>query len=149
MAKAKPCPSGYWCDRGTATMATSCMSSDPSFSNLNTCIDNSTDDFGLQVSNFPASIWAERHLMPLDEDAYIYPIRGKFYLTDSCLTFDDTDDFEVFDKSFDYSSTGFALKRPKLCPEGNYCSLGTSANVTSTLPSSPRTCLDGVHCPGR
>jgi hypothetical protein len=147
MDKAKPCPSGFWCDRGTATMETSCMSSDPSFSNINTCIDNSTNDFGLQVSNFPASIWAERHLMPLDDDADIHPIRGKFCLDDSCLLFDDADSFEVFDNFFDYSSTGFALKRPKLCNEGKYCGPGTSTNISSTLPSSPKTCSDGVHCP--
>jgi len=147
MAEAKPCPSGYWCDRGTATMAGDCMSSDPSFSNLDTCIDNSTDDFGLQASNLPASIWAERHLMPLDDDADIHPIRGKFCLTDSCLTFDDADNFEVFDTSFDYSAAGFALKRPKLCTEGHYCGPGTSTNISSTSPSSPQICLDGVSCP--
>lgn len=147
MAKAKPCPSGYWCDRGTSTMEGSCMSSDPSFSNVNTCIDNSTDDFGLQVSDFPASVWAERHLMPLDAEADTHPIRGKFCLDVSCLVFDDTDNFEVFDKSFDYSSTGFALKRPRLCSEGTYCGPGTSTNITSTLLSSPTTCSDGMHCP--
>ena len=147
MAKAKPCPSGYWCDRGTSTMEGSCVSNDPSFSSLSTCIDNSTDDFGLQVSDYPASIWAERHLMPLDDDADIHPIRGKFCLDTSCLVFDDVDTFEVSDKSFDYSSTGFALKRPKLCNEGTYCGPGTSTNITSTLPSSPTTCSGGVHCP--
>lgn len=147
MSEAKLCPSGYWCDRGTATMAGACMSSDPSFSNLDTCIDNSTDDFGLQASNFPASIWAERHLMPLDDDAEIHPIRGKFCLTDSCLTFDDADNFKVFDTSFDYSAAGFALKRPHMCIEGHYCGPGTSTNISSTSPSSPQICSDGVSCP--
>eukprot|EP00984_Skeletonema_dohrnii_P037610 scaffold39855_cov161-Skeletonema_dohrnii-CCMP3373.AAC.4 len=101
----------------------------------------------IEVSDFPASIWAERHLMPLDDDADILPIRGKFCLDTSCLLFNDVDRFEVFDKSFDYSSTGFALKRPKLCIEGSYCGPGTSTNITSTLPSSPKTCSDGAHCP--
>ena len=122
MAKAKPCPAGYWCDRGTATMDGSCMSSDPSFSSLDTCIDNSTDDFGLQVSDFPASIWAERHLMPLDDDADILPIRGKFCLDTSCLLFNNVDSFEVFDKSFDYSSRNIIFWRKQEKSSWSKCS---------------------------
>ena len=130
MDKAKPCPTNFLCDRGTATLSTACLKSFDF--GAETCFDNSTDDFGLQASKYPAHIWAERHLMPLDEDASTSPIRGRFCLDNSCLAFEDSDNFQVFDKSFDYSSTGFTLRRPKqdispssrVCSKGHYCRLG-------------------------
>ncbi|KAL7542925.1 hypothetical protein ACHAXR_012222, partial [Thalassiosira sp. AJA248-18] len=150
MDKAKPCPTNFICDRGTATLSTSCLKSFDFGSE--TCFDNSTDDFGLQASGHPSSVWAERHLMPLDEDASTTPIRGRFCLDNSCLTFQDSDDFHVFDKSFDYSSTGFDLRRPKcsegtqcnarispsskVCSKGHYCRLGTK-----------KPCFVGAYCP--
>ncbi|KAL9188330.1 hypothetical protein ACHAXT_006708 [Thalassiosira profunda] len=104
-SRAKPCPTNYICDRGTATLSTACLKSFDF--GTETCFDNSTDDFGLQASEYPAQIWAERHLMPLDEDAAIAPIRGRFCLDNSCIDYLDSDNFQVIDKSFDYTSTGF------------------------------------------
>ena len=129
MDNAKPCPANLVCERGTATLATACSKSFDF--DLETCFDNSTDDFGLQASGYPAQIWSERHLMPLDEDASIAPIRGRYCFDNTCLAYEDSDNFQVFDKSFDYASTGFLLKRPKqvtqpssrVCSKGHYCRL--------------------------
>ncbi|KAL7555003.1 hypothetical protein ACHAWF_018580 [Thalassiosira exigua] len=150
MDRAKPCPTNYICDRGTATLATACLKSFDF--GTESCFDNSTDDFGLQASIFPAQVWAERHLMPLDEDAPTKPIRGRFCHDMSCLKFEDSDDFQVFDKSFDYSFTGFALRRPRcldgtncnpevspssrLCTIGHFCRLGIK-----------KPCMVGTYCP--
>jgi hypothetical protein len=158
MDYAKPCPSGFWCDRGTATLSTECFNSDvltskslgdESFSNPGTCFDNSTSDFGLQGSKYSAELWAERHLMPLDSDANIHPIRGKFCLDDSCLKMEDTDNYGVVDKSFDYSSTEFALRRPHVCPNGYYCNPGSASSVRmlSSRSASPNLCFNSYHCP--
>ena len=135
MDKARPCPTNFICDRGTATLSTACLKSFDFGSE--TCFDNSTDDFGLQSSEYPAQIWAERHLMPLDEDASVTPIRGRYCLDNSCINYEDSDNFEVFDKSFDYSSTGFDLRRPR-CAEGTECKPG--------IPPSPRDCTKGHYC---
>lgn len=135
MDKAKPCPTNYICDRGTATLSTACLKSFDFGSE--TCFDNSTDDFGLQASGYPASVWAERHLMPLDEEASIAPIRGRFCLDNSCLAYGDSDDFQVFDKSFDYTSTRFTLRRPK-CVEGTNC--------RPEISPSRKTCSKGHFC---
>jgi hypothetical protein len=158
MSTAKPCPKGFWCDQGTATFDTECFNSnilssdniksDTSFSNMGTCFDNSTDDFGLQASRYPADFWSERHQMPLDVDADVHPSRGKYCLDDSCLKLEDSSDFGVFDKSFDYSSTGFALRRPLVCPSGHYCNAGTATSLASFDDvSSPKPCFNAFHCP--
>jgi len=150
MAHAKPCPTNYICDRGTATLATACVRGFDFGSE--TCFDNSTDDFGLQASEYPAQIWAERHLMPLDEDTSIVPIRGRFCLDNACLNYEDSDNFQVFDKSFDYSSTGFDLRRPKcvegtnckpdMSPTSNICSVGHYCRLGVKKP-----CNVGTYCP--
>lgn len=156
MSNPKPCPNDFICERGTATLSTACLKGFDF--GEETCFDNSTDDFGLQSSEYPAQIWAERHLMPLDEDASIMPIRGRFCLDNTCLAFEDSDDFQVFDKSFDYTSTGFTLKRPKKdtapstrkCTKGHYCRYGMKRScppnyycprddVFDPLPCEPRT----------
>lgn len=141
MGNGRRCPSGLLCERGTATLATACLKSFDF--GAETCFDNSTDDFGLQSSEYPAQIWAERHLMPLDEDASTAPIRGRYCLDNSCLAYEDSEDFQVFDKSFDYSSTGFDLRRPKqepppsrVCSKGHFCRLGIK-----------KPCLAGTYCP--
>lgn len=156
MSHAKPCPTGFWCDRGTATSDTECFNSDvlssdviktdTSFSNIGTCFDNSTDDFGLQSSDYPAEFWSERHLMPLDSDAAIQPIRGKYCLEDSCLKLEDSHDVEVYDEYFDYSATGIALRRPHVCTSGHYCNAGTAVGAESPHLASPKVCSNGIHC---
>ncbi len=136
----KPCPTNYICDRGTATLATACLKSFDFGSE--TCFDNSTEDFGLQGglqgSEYPASIWSERrHLMPLDSDASISPIRGRFCFDNTCLAYADSDSYHVVDQSFDYESTGFDLRRPK-CVDGTNCD-------PQIVPST-RTCSKGHYC---
>ena len=138
MNRPKPCPTNHICERGTATFSTACPSMLSSGSEI--CFDNSTDDFGLQASIFPASVWSERHLMPLDEDSNILPTRGRFCRDYQCLELMDTDDFQVFDQSFDYSSTSFKLKRPR-CVEGTYC----DARIPPSSVSS-RVCSKGHFC---
>ena len=137
MDNPKPCPTNYICEVGTATLATACLKGFDFGSE--TCFDNSTDDFGLQSSEYPAQIWAERHLMPLDGDVSIAPIRGRYCLDNSCFNFEDSNNFEVFDPSFDYASTGFELRRPG-CVEGSDC----KPDVPS--PSSRKTCSIGHYC---
>lgn len=136
MDAAKPCPTNFVCDRGTATLETACLRGFDF--GAETCFDNSTEDFGLQASEYPAQIWAERHLMPLDEDSSITPIRGRYCLDNSCLNYQDSNNFQVFDKSFDYTSTGFDLRRPK-CAEGTHC----KPNVS---PKTSETCSIGHYC---
>tara|TARA_B110000305_G_C19273822_1_gene555858 strand:- start:605 stop:880 length:276 start_codon:yes stop_codon:yes gene_type:complete len=70
------------------------------------CWNNGTSDFGLQASELPARIWAERHLLPLSQEAEFAPIRGRYCLDDTCMKFDDQDDLSVTDTNFDYSSAG-------------------------------------------
>ena len=158
MATAKPCPPGFWCDRGTATFDTECfnsdvlsnndvMKSDTSFTNIGSCFDNSTDDFGLQASKYPAVFWSERHLMPLDSDETIQPMRGKYCLEDSCFKLEDSQNVEVFDEFFDYSATGVVLRRPHVCPAGLFCNAGTATDVASTEAAAPKVCNNAYHCP--
>jgi hypothetical protein len=150
LASAKPCPSNYICDRGTATLASACVNALDVGSEI--CFDNSTDDFGLQSSKYPAQVWAERHLMPLDAGSPITPIRGRYCFDTACINHEDSDNFQVFDTSFDYSSTGFRLRRPK-CIEGTACDPGTlpSARMCSKGHfcrfGDKRQCAAGTYCP--
>jgi len=129
------CPEGHYCLEGTATSATTCGHPVPSselFPSLtvaertstmrkgrkgegnefilgarnSACWNNGTSDFGLQASELPARIWAERHLLPLSQEAEFAPIRGRYCLDDTCMKFDDQDDLSVTDTNFDYSSAG-------------------------------------------
>lgn len=117
-----PCPEGHFCLEGTATSATSCghpefssglyptMSHAERSSTLRKariaqgqllflgarnsgCWTNATDDFGLQGSDQPALIWAQKHLLPLAVDSPFTPLRGKFCLDDACLRFSDVNDY--------------------------------------------------------
>lgn len=135
LATPKPCPTNFICDRGTATLATACVNIFDIGSEI--CFDNSTDDFGLQASEYPAQVWAERHLLPLDAGSSVTPIRGRFCFETTCINHADSDNFQVLDKSFDYSSSGYPLRRPK-CIEGKACHPGILA------PS--RTCSTGHYC---
>ena len=63
------------------------------------CWNNSTSDFGLQVSHIPSRIWAEMHTMPLDQISTKTPIRGRYCLDDSCLKLEHVKDFSVLDVS--------------------------------------------------
>ena len=157
----EPCPEGHICGPGTATAATTCGGETSDYGALlpygrslvfgrrsSGCFDNSTDDFGLQASNVPARFWSERHLLPLEAMSNVVPTRGRFCLDDSCLRLEDAHSLAVSDKSFDYTSTGFSLRRPIPCRAGEYCHAGTAMNETSLeLLSSPKLCLDSQYCP--
>lgn len=167
----QPCPVGHACAIGTVTSLTTCsqnigfgvlmpkrfLRSSAGFGQVfgqvfgsrnSACFDNSTDDFGLQASDSPGRFWAERHLLPLDVDAPISPNRGRFCLDDSCIVLEDASTLAVSDASFDYSSTGFALRRPVPCLKGTYCFEGTALNETSAeLVSTTSACFDSMYCP--
>ena len=112
------------------------------------CWNNSTEDFGLQASNVPARVWAERHLLPLDSAAQIIPSRGRYCLDDSCISLEDANGLGVTDVSFDYSSTGFALRRPVPCRPGTYCHPGTAMKESTLhLFTTPQLCFESRYCP--
>jgi len=173
----QPCPEGHFCLQGTATSSTSCghpMLSSELFPSLthaerprtlrkgrdeqgfdfllgarnSACWNNMTSDFGLQSGDMPARVWAERHLLPLDENSPFNPIRGRYCLDDSCMKLEDADDLTVVDTSFDYSSQGFSLRRPVPCPAGMYCHPGTAVNMTSINDfTTPQPCSESMYCP--
>lgn len=169
----QPCPEGFFCPAGTATTDTYCgninimnaMSLGLSLAERHTtislgdqlhgqddilggrtsiCFDNSTDDFGLQSSPYPARVWDELRLLPLDSNTVVSaPIRGRFCLEESCQYIDARLDFdmEIFNKNTQ-------LHRPAPCPLGTYCHPGSSANVTVIGDfSSPQTCVGTNYCP--
>ena len=136
----KPCPTNFICDRGTATLATDFIFGDE------ICFDNSTDDFGLQASSYPTRVWSERHLMPLDVSSSTPPIRGRFCRSTSRISYRDTANFQVSDRSFDYSSTGLALRRPN-CVEGTDCK--PEISPTSHKCSKGHYCRNGRKNPCR
>jgi hypothetical protein len=173
----QPCPEGHFCRQGTATTSTTCghpVSSAQLFPSLtqaerprtlrkgrdasgfdfllgarnSACWNNMTSDFGLQLSTMPARIWAERHLLPLNEENAFNPIRGRYCLDDTCMKLEDSDDLTVTDVSFDYSSQGFALRRPVPCPEGMYCHAGTAVNMSRIDDyTTPQPCSESMYCP--
>ena len=146
LSNPKPCPTNFICDKGTATLATAFNFG------AETCFDNATDDFGLQASGYLSKVWAERHLMPLDATPLSPPVRGRFCNDDSRLSYRDTDNFQVLDKSFDYSSTGFVLRRPT-CIEGTDCKPGISPLSHSCSKGhycrhgKKKPCRVGTYCP--
>ena len=113
------------------------------------CWDNSTSDFGLQVSTVPARIWDERRQLPLDSETPLVPLRGRFCLDDSCLKFKESPTHIDIDAAFDSSFQGISIIRPPIpCTEpGTYCSPGTSTNETSIgLITSPQPCYYTNYC---
>ena len=169
----QPCPEGHFCLEGTATTATFCGISDsinqvslsktlaeptarvklgksPNgidniFGGRNSvCWNNSTDDFGLQSSQIPSRIWSEMHLLPLDQNSFNAPLRGRFCSDDSCYSLNALVDAFLFD----YSSPTFSLRRPIPCPKGMYCQAGTSINLTNmNVLTTPQPCFESMHCP--
>uniref|UniRef100_A0A7S2LSA9 IPT/TIG domain-containing protein n=1 Tax=Leptocylindrus danicus TaxID=163516 RepID=A0A7S2LSA9_9STRA len=162
----QPCPEGHFCLEGTATTATFCSNrlsstlaptlshnsrvGEPSFNRHTSfgfrnsaCWNNGTDDFGLQMSDIPARIWAELHLMPLDQGSSSMPHRGRYCLDDACMSFQ-----ELQSMSFDYSSSIFSLRRPVPCPKGTYCHPGTAVNETTKSNfTTPQPCFESMYCP--
>ena len=162
----QPCPEGHFCLEGTATSATFCsnhLSSTltPSFrqsthlglssfdrhANVgfrnSACWNNGTDDFGLQMSGIPARIWAELHLMPLDQYSLSIPNRGRYCSDDACMSFQ-----ELPSRTFDYSSGALSLRRPVPCPKGTYCHPGTAVNeTTKSNYITPQPCFESMYCP--
>ncbi|GMH75263.1 hypothetical protein TL16_g06701 [Triparma laevis f. inornata] len=173
----QPCPEGHFCLQGTATTATTCghpfVSSElfPSLTQAErtstirkgrepegfdlllgarnaACWNNNTADFGIQVSDMPARVWAERHLLPFSDDTAFEPTRGRFCLDDSCVKLEDAEDMSVADVSFDYSSQAFALRRPVPCPAGMYCHPGTAVNISNINDyTTPQPCSESMYCP--
>src|SRR5690606_9807029 len=96
----QPCPEGHYCLEGTATTATTCGHPIPQpglFPTLphtrrrhtimpgntestrprlgmgarnSACWDNSTTDYGLQLSDLPARVWMEKHLLPFTTESH-------------------------------------------------------------------------------
>ncbi|KDO29856.1 hypothetical protein SPRG_19735 [Saprolegnia parasitica CBS 223.65] len=172
----QPCPVGHFCLEGTATTATTCGSPVASRKLAGTytqgerpstlrkgrratpqelvlggrnagCWDNSTADFGLQLSANPSRFWMELHQLPLSSDTTSFvPLRGRYCMDDACLKVQSP--LSVQDTVFDYASTGFALRRPVPCPMGTYCHAGTAGNV-STMKNftMPQPCFESMYCP--
>ncbi|KAF0700134.1 Aste57867_9322 [Aphanomyces stellatus] len=172
----QPCPQGHFCLEGTATTATQCghriasrkmgvtyshgerggtvrkgRAAHPSLPSLGSrhagCWDNSTQDFGLQLSPLPTRFWQELQQMPLSDamDMFV-PIRGRYCMDDACLRVDSP--IVAFDNPLlDYQSH-FALRRPVPCPPGMYCHVGTAGNA-SVLKNftSPQPCFESMYCP--
>jgi hypothetical protein len=173
----QPCPEGHFCLEGTATTATTCGHKTPSsklFPSLTQaefpttqrmgrkrrgnrmvlgarnagCWSNGTDDFGLQVSPYPARFWMERHLLPLSSTSPFVPRRGRYCLDDACIRLADAEDLSVADYAFDFSSSAFALRRPIPCPAGTYCHAGTAgAGGDMKNFTSPQPCFEAMYCP--
>lgn len=176
----QPCPAGHYCMEGTATTATTCghptMTSSrlyPSFghsemtttlrrgqaprggqltlgSRNTACWDNSTVDFGLQMSRYPARFWSEAHLLPLADDAPFTPLRGRYCLDDACLRLGDEASVSVTDATFDYSGQGYSLRRPVPCPAGVYCHPGTAFSADLLRQANftlPQPCSESMYCP--
>lgn len=173
----QPCPEGHFCLEGTATVSVTCTPlgytagilvsaieteklstrrrrSDPAHSNYavgvrkSGCWNNETSDFGLQLSSSSSRFWMELRQLPLSPESAFAPIRGRFCLDDSCLKLADANNFRVQDDNFDYSSTGFALRRPIACAPGSYCHPGTAGNdLTMKNFTLPQPCYESMYCP--
>jgi len=173
----QPCPEGHFCLEGTATSATTCghpfPSSElfPSVTHAETtttlrkgriprghqlvlgarnfgCWSNSSEDFGLQLSDMPARFWMERHRLPLSTKSPFIPLRGRYCLDDSCLRLEDANDLSVPDYAWDYSTGDFSLRRPVPCPAGMYCHAGTAVDVTNMKNyTTPQPCAESIYCP--
>ena len=172
-----PCPEGHYCLEGTATSATTCGNPNPSSSlfpilshaemqstirakriaeglelylgsRRSGCWSNATNDFGLQVSQYPAQFWSEKHFLPLAMDSPFVATRGRFCLDDSCLRLSDENSYRAYDSVFDYSASSFTLRRPIPCPSGVYCHPGTSEmGIQVHNFSTAQQCTESMFCP--
>ena len=126
-----PCPGGFSCGIGTGRSDTHCGGAYGMRSDI--CWDNSTDDFGLQASTFPARFWDERHLLPLDSTEP-GANRGRFCSIAQVCQHDD--------------EGNNVPPRPLPCPPGFYCQPGTSENSTVlSLFTTPQPCVGTSFCP--
>ena len=171
------CPKGHFCLEGTATSTTTCghptqnselfpimknkempdtirkkqiLHGDELYLGARNhgCWINQTDDFGLQISQFPALHWMEKHLLPLSLNSPLVPIRGKYCLDDKCLQLEDSNDYQVNDYIFDYTMSTFTLRRPIPCPKGMYCHPGTAVDSSNMKNfSTPQPCFETMYCP--
>jgi hypothetical protein len=174
---AQLCPAGHFCIEGTASTLTFCGNDatsnnlSPSFlvstqnapfqglnklvtatlgSRRSGCWNNATSDFGLQLSDVPARIWAEYRLLPLDSTSPPLPIRGHYCLDDSCLKVLDREDAHasVDLMAFEDDSTAYKQRRPIPCPSGMYCAPGTAFNeIVASSISSAKACIESMYCP--
>ncbi|KAH9164316.1 hypothetical protein LEN26_000103 [Aphanomyces euteiches] len=172
----QPCPQGHFCLEGTATTATTCgqMVASRKLSASYTqaergstirkgrlgeglepvlgarqtgCWDNSTQDFGLQLSSYPSRFWMELQQMPISETTlHFLPIRGRYCMDDTCMRVA-SPFLALDDPLMDYQNM-FALRRPVPCPTGMYCHPGTAGN-SSVLKNftSPQPCFESMYCP--
>jgi len=107
------------------------------------CWDNSTTDWGLAVSRYPARFWAEAHLLPLAPDAPFTPMRGRYCLDDACGRLADGGALPA-----PGGSLLATLRRPVPCPPGMYCAAGTGvADHASSNWSTPQPCAESMYCP--
>jgi len=105
------------------------------------CFDNSTTDFGIQATQFPARYWQEAHLLPLSPDAEFIPRRGRYCMDDQCARLSDMNDVSASDPFFSHRSRGVGLRRPRPCPPGVHCRAGTASPI---VPAH----LDSAVVPG-
>ena len=169
----QPCPQGFFCPAGTASTDTFCgynrfnelslgltfaertttiafgdqgMGSIPIMGGRETfCFDNSTDDYGLQASKYPARVWDELRSLPLDHMEITLPLRGRFCQQESCLEIDSSVDV-MLNSDLDFSR--IELQRPIPCPHGTYCHAGTSSNISQVGDfSTSQQCFGKNYCP--
>lgn len=172
----QPCPAGFYCPPGTVTSATSCGNRSNDSNKLSAtltlaerstvrqghiplgnslvtggrasmCWDNSTDDYGLQMSSLPSRFWDEIRTLPLDIDTSVAPIRGRYCQDDSCLKVQDMFEASIL-SPFTFDSTNIHPQQPIPCPPGTYCHPGSSThNSKLTHNAAPIMCDGKNYCP--
>ena len=176
----QPCPNGFFCKAGTATTETyhgnkketNEISIGISLADTHTtiglgdqifghgnifgsqgtiCFDNSTDDFGLQSSKYPAQVWDEVGVLPRlaashkqNHSAALIPSRGKFCLPDKYQHMD----IKIINTNVVTAYSNVELLRPYPSPTGTYCHPGSSVgNPRKGDFSSPQVCVGTNYCP--
>lgn len=158
-----PCPSGFYCEAGTVTSSTYCgqyediNKNDELSTSLNNpfliggrhsfCWDNSTEDYGLQMSSKPSVYWNDVHRLPLDDNAINLPLRGRYCQDDSCMIIQKTFDLNI-EASFHLRYTQLQPQTPRPCTKGSYCNPGSSSINDSRQCDGKSYCPEATTSPG-
>jgi IPT/TIG domain. len=144
----QPCPPGFYCPAGTVTMNAHLALDSNAFltsSNRHICFDNSTEDFGLQVTKYPSRVWDELRSLPLELVKDPYPFRGRFCINKSHHHFISVYYIKL---QINFDQISFHLHQPLPCPEGTYCHPGTSNDKLDVgTYSSAQFCSGTNSCP--
>lgn len=163
----QPCPPGFHCEEGTASSSTVCYNRavdggwrstatqdfetddvhhTPADGRKSLCFDNSTHDFGLQMSVYPARFWDEWRTLPLDvTPKSSQPNRGRFCLPEECQHIDSG--IAVNSNDTALLKLKIRLKRPRPCPRGTYCHAGTTSDKSMLHDlTKPQPCGNGSSC---